>query len=183
MKTSAPIIFAFLVLASSAVAQVPGGQVQVSGKSVTLTGIDDATGNVSIAVPNATPVFKLFTGGSQRIQIDGKGNTALAPVVPTMASTPVAGTNDFKGVVNVVPTAALNTAALLPASPTAGDLKIIVNNGPNAVRVKAGGTDTINGGSAGNYIPLATMQQAECVAMSTSAWNCSLQTVPTPAGP
>lgn len=108
----------------------------------------------------------------------------LAPrYVPTMAATPVAGTNKFQEGVNVVPTAAANTAALLPATPVPGQIFTIINSGPNAIRVKAGGAAAINGGSTGNYISVATLQQADCVTIGAAAHNCSIKTVPTPAGP
>lgn len=103
--------------------------------------------------------------------------------VPTMAATPVAATNKFQEGVNVVPTAAANTAALLPATPVPGQIFRIINSGPNAVRIKAGGAAAINGGSAGNYIPLATLQQAVCVTTGAAAHYCNVSTVPTPAGP
>jgi hypothetical protein len=117
--------------------------------------------------------------------LDGDGiYQPLAPrSVPTMAATPVAGVNVFSPGVNVVPTAAANTAALLPATPVPGQVFTIINNGPNAVRVKAGGAAAINGGAAGNYISVATLQQAECVTIGAAAHNCALKTVPTPAGP
>lgn len=117
--------------------------------------------------------------------LDGDG--IFAPVmptyVPTMAATPAAATNKILPGLNVVPTAAANTAALLPATPVPGQSFLIVNNGPNAIRVKAGGAAAINGGSAGNYISVATLQQAECVTVGAAAHNCNLATVPTPAGP
>lgn len=117
--------------------------------------------------------------------LDGDGiYQPIAPsAVPTMAATPVAGVNRFVPGVNVVPTAAANTAALLPATPVPGQIFTIINSGPNAVRIKAGGTAAINGGTAGNYVTLATQQQAECVTVGAAAHNCALGTVPTPAGP
>lgn len=105
------------------------------------------------------------------------------PYVPTMAATPVAGTNAFSIGVNAIPTAAANTAALMPTPIAAGQKLIAINTGPNAVRLKPGGTNTINGGSAGAYIPLATLLIAECESLSTSAWQCGTKTIPTPAGP
>ncbi len=189
-KIVASTILAFLlpVLAS---AQVPGGAIVTNGKNVSLTAPDDAQGNLRLVVPNATPNFEVWTGGSRRLLVNGSGDTtfastsdvAYAPYVPTMAATPVAGTNDFAGLVNAVPTAAANTAALLPAGPTAGTLKYIINTGPNAIRVKMGSTNTVNGGTAGGYISVASLQQARCIADSATNWNCQLSTVPTPAGP
>lgn len=114
---------------------------------------------------------------------DGIFQPLVPRSVPTMAATPVAGTNVISPGVNVVPTAAANTAALLPATPVPGQRFTIINNGPNAIRVKAGGASAINGGSAGNYISVATLQQADCVTIGAAAHNCALKTVPTPAGP
>ena len=115
------------------------------------------------------------------------GGGIFAPVlpltVPTMAATPVAGVNDFRPGLNTVPTAAANTAALLPATPVPGQVFLIVNKSPNAIRVKAGGSASINGGSAGNYISVASLQEAQCVTTTTARHNCSLGVVPTPAGP
>jgi len=107
----------------------------------------------------------------------------LAAYVPTMAATPVAGKNDFKIGYNVIPTAAADTAALLPTPGVAGKYVQIFNSGPNAVRIKAGGTNTINASAAGAYIPLATFRMAECRSASAGAWVCTHGTVPTPAGP
>lgn len=117
--------------------------------------------------------------------IDGDGiyQGILPTYVPTMAATPVAGINVFQPGANLVPTAAANTAALLPANPVPGQSFEIINRSPNAVRIKAGGTTAINGGSAGNYISLATLQHAVCVATTSSRMNCGLLAVPTPAGP
>lgn len=107
----------------------------------------------------------------------------LVPYVPTMAATPAAGTNIVKIGVNVVPTAAADTAALMPTPTGGGQYLEVFNSGPNAVRIKAGGTNTINGSAGGAYIPLATFQAARCRSQSATAWGCELTVVPTPAGP
>ena len=108
---------------------------------------------------------------------------APAPYTATFAATPAAPANVILGRVAIVPTAAANAAGLLKPTPQVGDFVTIFNSGPNAVRIKAGGAATINGSSAGGYIPLATQQGAECLATGSAAWFCALNTVPTPAGP
>jgi hypothetical protein len=100
--------------------------------------------------------------------------------VPTMAATPAAGTNAFLPGMNPVPTAAANTAALLPATPVPGDQFHIVNTGPNTVRVKSGGSATMNGATAGGWIALATLQSAFCWASTTSNYQCEAPPAPTP---
>lgn len=106
----------------------------------------------------------------------------MAPYVPTMATTPAAGTNDYKIGWNVVPTAAAATGALLPASPSAGDKVSIFNsNASNEVQVFPGSGDTINGGSANTVMGLGGLLQADCTAASSSAWYCSVYpAAPTP---
>lgn len=122
---------------------------------------------------------------SQVTDIPYASNAAprLAAYVPTLAATPAAGTNDFKIGFNVVPTAAANAAAIFPTPAANGQYLEVFNSGPNAVRLKAGGTNTINASAAGAYIPLATFQNAKCRSASTGAWVCAVDTVPTPAGP
>lgn len=115
--------------------------------------------------------------------LGANSDVSRAVFVPTMAATPVAATNDFKLGLNVVPTAAANTAALMPTPVTAGQRLTIVNNSGAAVRIKAGGTNTINGSAGGAYIPLAVAAIADCTASTTTNWYCSTGAVPTPAGP
>lgn len=107
---------------------------------------------------------------------------SAAVYVVTAAATPAAGTNDVRPGISVFPTAAANTAALLPPTPIVGQTFRVFNSGPNAVRVKAG--VGINGAAAGTYIPLATFQEAVCLVPSGAAtYLCNVETVPTPAGP
>lgn len=153
------------------------------------------------AVGAATPVAAFTPGAAANWVINGtvsaldsiianggltfpanKGLTYTA-YVPTLVSTPVAGTNDLKLGLNVIPTAAANAAAILPTPSGAGVTVRLFNSGPNAVRAKAGGTNTINGSSAGAYIPIATLQEIVCTANSATNWGCSQGSVPTPAGP
>ena len=137
-------------------------------------------------------------GGTQKVvEVENDGDLALPSsltftagqgvrlptYVPTMAATPVAGTNMFKVGLNVVPTAAANTAALLDATPTPGNTYVIYNSGANSIRIKGGGATTINGATAGGYVVLATLQSAVCRVTSASNANCILEVAPTPAGP
>ena len=111
-------------------------------------------------------------------------NVVLAAYVPTMAATPVIGTNNILQGMNVIPTAAANAAAIIGAStPVPGQQFTIVNTGPNSVRLKSGGGATMNGATAGGYVVLATLQTAECIASSATNYNCHLAVNPTPAGP
>lgn len=182
------IALALLALAPAvAVAQIGNNQISVNGNHVGLNGIDAAGATVNVMAPNATGEVSLGQGGTKKLLV-GTGGVGIAvgideyavPYTITAAATPTAA-NVILGKIAVFPTAAANTAALLP-SPTAGTIKRIINSGPNAVRVKAAGTDTMNG-TAGGYVALATLQQAVCVAQSATAWNCDIGTVPTPAGP
>lgn len=128
---------------------------------------------------------KQYKGGffSQDTVFAVGASPRIAAYVPTMAATPVAGTNDFKLGLNIVPTAAANTAGIMPTPAAAGQPLEVYNNAGAAVRVKAGGTNTINGSAGGGYIPLAVQGTAKCRSLSTSAWACGTEVVPTPAGP
>jgi len=193
MRTKIFALLALLALPALVAAQVPGGQVVVNGNAVSLVGKDAATGDVSIVVPNASASYKLYTGGTLRETTTGAGVRSRSaglesydvPFVPTMAATPVATTNAFSGVVNIVPTAAANTAALLPAGPTAGMVRRIINGGANTIRIKPGGTNTINGGTAGAYTIAETGVEVTCIASSSTNWICNKLSaaISTPAGP
>lgn len=110
-----------------------------------------------------------------------------APYVPTMAATAVAGTNAFAPGLNVVPTAAANTAAMTAATPNVGDRYIVYNNNSaNAVRFKAGGATTINGSAAGAYVELAAAAAIQCDVVTGTNMVCTSLTttaMATPAGP
>lgn len=102
---------------------------------------------------------------------------------PVLAATPAAPTNIFKLGLNVIPTHAANTAGLMPTPAAAGERLFVVSNASNTVRLKPGSTNTVNGGSAGAYLPIATGGTADCLSVSTSAWSCELGVMPTPQGP
>lgn len=116
--------------------------------------------------------------------VSGAPAFRMVPYVPTLAATPVAGTNDFRGGSNAVPTAAANTAGCLPTSPTNGDIVEIFNGMANAVRAKSCSTPGINGGAAGTYMTIPAWTRAKLKYSSTlTTWTASSETVPTPAGP
>jgi hypothetical protein len=145
-----------------------------------LAGVTPASGNfVTGGVINAG---SFGSTGDLSFSVAGKG-PVLLNYVPTMAATPADGTNMLTGRYNSIPTAAANTAALFETTPTSGVVKVTCNRGVNAVRLKAGGASTLNGSTAGAYIPLAVQQCAYCVNDDGTNWSCGLLTVPTPAGP
>lgn len=148
----------------------PKASLSSAGALTTSAGITATTGNIT------------STAGSFVVSAAGQG-LQLAAYVPTMAATPVAGTNLIAPGLNVVPTAAANTAAMFAATPVVGTQYRVFNSGPNSVRLKGGGATTLNGATAGGYIVLATLTSASCVVTSASNINCSLEAAPTPAGP
>lgn len=162
------------------------GLVVTNASTTPMAGITPASGNIvtggTLAVTGASTLTGAVAanGGITFPADKGLGYTAY---VPTAIATPVAGTNDLKLGLNVYPTAAANAAAILPTPAAAGVTVRLFNSGPNAVRAKAGGTNTINGSSAGAYIPIATLQEIICTANSATNWGCLQGSVPTPAGP
>lgn len=139
-----------------------------SGKSIKLSAAE-----TSIAEVNSTGLK--FNAGYGLIQ---------APYVPTMAATPVAGTNVVKPGLNVVPTAAANTAAFIGgATPVPGETFRIVNASGQTVRLKAAGGATLNGATAGGYIAVPNLATVDCTTASTSNQVCLQPVIPTPAGP
>lgn len=128
------------------------------------------------------------TGGELVFQRGGKYVQA-AVYVPTPVATPVLGTNLVQPGLNVVPTAAANTAMWLGAStPVAGQQFMIYNNAGAAVRIKGAGAAVINGGTAGKYIEMGIGSYMECKTLTTTIQQCPFYTVngvvaamPTPA--
>lgn len=158
--------------------------------------------NVALKFANATPaatalsVLRLDTSNNVHVQgISGKGisldiagtpvaSAGIAPYVPTMAATPVAGTNDLHYGDNAVPTAAANTAACLPNSPFDGATVNVDNAMANAVRAKPCGTPGVNGAAAGTYLSVAAWTRATLkYNAGLTTWVGATQVVPTPAGP
>lgn len=164
-----------------------GGYIAVEGNEVSGGGdvrlVSGSASGSEIEFAPADTVAARVSGVGVTFDTAGVG-VRMVTYVPTMAATPVAGTNDFKpNTLSVVPTAAANTAALLPATPIPGDRFEIVNSGPNSVRIKAGGAATMNGATAGGYVVLATLAKAYCSATAAANYNCELPAAPTPAGP
>lgn len=159
--------------------------IAVNGNHVNISAPNATPSSLNLQVPNAGGSFNVYTGGTQRLSIDGSGNMVNPAYVVTPATTAVAGTNDIAGIVNVVPTAAADTSAFLPASPTAGMVKYIFNNGgAGAFRVRAPLTATMNAvgtPGAGQYIAVPVKNSAMCIATSATNYFCSLMVVPTPA--
>lgn len=119
-----------------------------------------------------------FMGG------DGIFQPVVPRYVPTMAATPAAATNKFQPGLNVVPTAAANTAAFLgDATPVPGQHFVINNSMANAVRIKAAGGATLNGATAGGYIALPALATVDCYTASATNQVCMQPVIPTPAGP
>lgn len=159
------------------------------------SGNQSAVGNLNNTqmsiVVSGTPRWTVLSNGSLNQENQGSNiifnragsNVILVPYVPTMAATPVAGTNQIIPGLNVVPTAALNSAAMLRATPIVGEQFDIWNSGPNSVRIKSGGVATMNNTIAGGYVVLPTLGRMRCITTSASNNTCDLVTLPTPAGP
>jgi hypothetical protein len=131
----------------------------------------------------STPVAIVNTSKGLAFQTAGQ-NVSLAAFVPTMVATPVAGTNIFKPGLNVVPTAAANTAAFLgAATPIVGEQFRINNASGASVRVKAAGGATLNGATAGGYVVVPNLASVSCFTASATNQVCEQPVIPTPAGP
>lgn len=155
-----------------------GNEHATQGGRMFITGGNVATGNVDLRVVHSSAAARILNGSNAVVE------SFVLPYVPTMAATPVAGTNQILPGLNVIPTAAANTAAMFPATPVPDARYYIKNsNGTNSVRVKGGGATTINGATAGGYIVLAAGVSAMCRGTSTSNIDCYLPPQPTPAGP
>lgn len=167
-----------------------GAYIQVSGLDV---GGASAGGNADIVLGGTAANFHVTGNGAATHLIDledSNDTLTFASSVSiintgytiTPAATPVAGTNDIRQF-SIYPTAANGAAALLPTPAAVGLRYIMYNSGPNTVRIKPGGTNTLNGGAAGAYLALATLNTAECVTTSATSWNCDIKAIPTPQGP
>lgn len=169
----------FLSLLIALVASTVQAQTTCTGK---LTG-PAFTPQQATAVCNYLGGVTFSTSSGVTMSANTQG-VNLVPYVATMAATPVAGTNDIRRL-TVVPTAAANTAACLPALPTPGaKYEVFNSNTVNAIRVKPCGTPGVNGGAAGTYIGVAALAKAECDATTATNYNCVVSAAwPTPAGP
>lgn len=130
-----------------------------------------------------TPVAVMDATNGLTFQSAAQG-IVLPAYVPTMVATPVAGTNMIQAGMNIIPTAAANAAAIIGAStPVPGTDYYGVNTGANTVRIKAGGGATLNGATAGGWLPVGTLASFHCKATSATNYNCELPAAPTPQGP
>lgn len=146
-------------------------------------GVVAAPTGVAISAGAADTPNHFLSNTGLRFGSSGMGLT-FPSYVPTMAATPAAGTNDLKIGLNVVPTAAANTSACLPASPSDGDTVVVVNANANAVRPKSCSTPGVNGGAAGTYLSLAAWSRAVLqYNAAATTWLAGTEVVPTPAGP
>lgn len=134
----------------------------------------------------ASKVEELYktTSMTREVTFSAGYNVRLAAFVPTMAATPAGATNYFAPGLNVVPTAAANTAAFIgAATPVVGQQFRILNNAGASVRAKAAGGATLNGATAGGYIVVANGAALDCFTKSTTDQVCIAPVLPTPAGP
>lgn len=139
---------------------------------------------VATELDKAIPPAYATAGYTADLRFQAGTAPRQAPYVPTMAATPVVGTNEFRPGLNVVPTAAASTAAILgPSTPIPGQQFIINNSGPNAVFVKAAGGATLNGATAGGKISLATLATIHCWTASATNQVCQQPVIPTPSAP
>ncbi len=111
-------------------------------------------------------------------------NAQLAAYVPTAVSTPVINVNLIKPGLNIVPTVAANAAMFIgAATPVVGQQFVVVNSGPNAVRLKAAGGATLNGAQAGGVLSIAANATVQCYTASASNQVCTQPVIPTPIAP
>lgn len=151
------------------------------GGSVVISQVPQADNSIDLG--SSSKVWRNVYIGTSALFSAGAGRV-LAPYVPTMASTPVAGTNFVAPGLSVVPTAAANTAAFIgPATPVPGQEFIVSNNSGAAVRLKAAGGATLNGATAGGYISVASLATVQCFTQSATNQVCLQPVIPTPAGP
>lgn len=151
------------------------------GLSQAVSVIPQTTNSVDLG--SSSSVFRSAYVGTSLVFSSG-ANSVLTAYVPTLAATPVAGTNQFLPGLNVVPTHAANTAGFLgAATPVPGQQFTIVNESGNAIRVKAAGGATLNGATAGGYISVANLATVDCITASSGNQICRQPVIPTPAGP
>lgn len=147
-----------------------------------------ATGDSPMLLSKTGKGLILGSQSTQGITYSVNGATldklSSVAAVPTMAATPAVGTNEFSPGLNIIPTAAANTAALLgPSTPVPGQRFVINNNSGASVRIKAAGGATLNGATAGGYIVIASLATVRCITVSATNQVCEQAVIPTPAGP
>lgn len=139
-------------------------------------------GNLIYKNSSGNIIPQLSAGKS--LQLPAQVGVVRVPAVPTMAATPAVGTNQFYPGLNVIPTAAANTAAFLgPATPTPGHEFVISNASGNSVRIKAAGGATMNGATAGGYVVIPNLATVQCFTQAAGNQICLQPVIPTPAGP
>ncbi len=141
--------------------------------------------SLGMATELAAKVDQLYSSSVPVAPVYRSGvNAQLAAFVPTVAATPVANVNLIRPGLNIVPTAAANTALFIGvATPVVGQQFVVTNSGPNAVRLKAAGGATLNGATAGGFISVASLATVQCYTASASNQVCLQPVIPTPAGP
>lgn len=150
----------------------------VAKSTQTLTLGTEGAGTFNVVYAN-TPVAVVDATG---VKLQSEKGISYLAYVPTVASTPVAGTNIIKPGLNIIPTAAANTALFIgAATPVVGQHFIVNNSGANAVYLKAAGGATLNGATAGGRILVAALATVECFTVSATNQVCTQPVVPTPA--
>lgn len=134
-----------------------------------------ASGKVMQVTVAKTPVAQ--------INVNGLG---VVPYVITPATnlTPVAGTNDIRGITIVATAAPTSATGALPASPLDGEEKWIYNSGANPFVVAALGTPVINL-AANRRTIMATKTALRCrYSSNLLSWLCTAEAAalfPTPS--
>jgi hypothetical protein len=137
----------------------------------------------AIDLGSASKEFRSAYIGTSLVFASG-ANSQLAAYVPTLAATPVAGTNQYLPGLNIIPTNAANNAGFLgAATPVVGQQFRIVNASGAAQRIKASGGATLNGATAGGYISIASLATVDCITAASGNQVCLQPVIPTPAGP
>lgn len=133
----------------------------------------------------AAKVDQLYSSGVPVAPVYSSGvNAQLAAFVPTAAATPVTNVNFIKPGLNIVPTAAVGAGMFIGvATPVVGQQFVVVNSGPNAVRLKAAGGATLNGAQAGGFIVVQSLATVNCYTASAGNQVCTQPVIPTPQAP
>lgn len=179
MKRLISLGLSLLLVAVSAYAQ--NAKLDLVGTPMLLS----LSGNKLTVGTEGSNDLNFMTNNTLRFALGGASGELLTTGQScTAAATPVAGTNDAKGNLVIIPTVAANAACILPTPAQVGIQKLIVNTGGNTVRIKAGGTNTINGATAGGWLPITASGLMDCESTSTTNWACdNVRAAPTPQGP
>lgn len=129
-----------------------------------------------------------FTAGTGLTATSGNvtasgGNLVTANAAYGLILTPgtVAATGSVQGdaaslgnSTNVVVTAADGTKGVIfPATPSAGEIRKVVNNANAILKIYPGSGDAINNTAANSAVSVAAYTVTDCIAQSTSQWFCS----------